>query len=38
MEELEKLRERAPIVQKLIERGFFAEEEVRVLRLLGFLE
>ena len=37
MDDLEKLKKRAPIIQKLAERGFFAKEEVEVLRHLGLL-
>ncbi len=38
MQELERLKERAPIIKRLAEQGFFSEKEVMVLRSLGLLQ
>ncbi len=38
MDEIEKLKKMAPIIEKLVKRGFFDKKEAEVLRLLGLLE
>ena len=37
MEELEKLRRKAPVIRELVKAGYFDTEEKEVLRKLGLL-
>ncbi len=37
MNELGRLREKAPIIKKLVEKGFFDKKEQEVLQVLGLL-